>query len=145
MAGLTSYYGQTVDMRATPQRPDLVAKAIVPDYRPGAHTGSLGLTFNSGTLFAGKYRRSAFIGQHALWNRSPPSGYKVIFVPFAKGVPAGPPQHILTGFLNSDGDAMGRPLGVIMDAESGILVADDVGNKVWRVIPDNLAQHAANP
>ena len=130
-----SYYGQTVDVRATPARPDLVANAIVPDYALGAHTGSLGLTFNTGTLFAAQYRNGAFVGQHGSWNRRPQSGYKVIFVPFQGGMPTGAPRDILTGFVNADGDAMGRPVGVTFDRKGALLVADDVGNKVWRVIP----------
>ena len=132
-----SYYGQHVDSRPQPPRPDLVAKAIVPDYALGAHTGSLGLTFNTGTLFPRQYAHGAFIGQHGSWNRVPQSGYKVIFVPFAHGKPAGPPQDILTGFVNQDGDAMGRPVGVAIDGTGALLVADDVGNKVWRVVPGN--------
>jgi glucose/arabinose dehydrogenase len=119
-----SYYGQHVDDRVQPQRPDMVAKAIVPDYALGAHTGSLGLTFGRGGIF---------IGQHGSWNRSEPNGYKVIFVPFRDGRPAGPPQDVLIGFLDGDGNAQGRPVGVAMDAKGGLLVADDVGNTVWRV------------
>ena len=131
-----SYYGQTVDDRVQPPRPDLVATALVPDYALGAHTGSLGLAFNTGTLFPAQYFGGAFIGQHGSWNREPPSGYKVIFVPFAKGRPNGMPQDILTGFLSPDGDAMGRPVGVAFDKTGALLVADDVGNKVWRVVPE---------
>jgi glucose/arabinose dehydrogenase len=131
-----SYYGQHVDKRPQPVRPDLVATAIVPDYALGAHTGSLGLTFNTGTLFPASYRNGAFVGQHGSWNREPPSGYKVIFVPFSGGMPSGEPQDILTGFLNASGEAMGRPVGVAIDNAGALLIADDVGNKVWRVMPD---------
>ncbi|WP_426034766.1 PQQ-dependent sugar dehydrogenase [Cypionkella sp. TWP1-2-1b2] len=131
-----SYYGQTIDDRAQPPRPDLVASAIVPDYALGAHTGSLGLTFNTGSLFPAKYAGGAFVGQHGSWNREPPSGYKVIFVPFKDGAPTGAPQDILSGFLDADGDAMGRPVGVVFDRTGALLVADDVGNKVWRVVPE---------
>ena len=131
-----SYYGQHVDVRPLPARPDLVATALTPDYALGAHTGSLGLTFNTGALFPASYRNGAFVGQHGSWNREPPSGYKVIFVPFSGGRPSGPPQDILTGFLNADGQAMGRPVGVAIDRSGALLVADDVGNKVWRVVPD---------
>ena len=130
-----SYYGQTVDARAQPPRPDLVASAIAPDYALGAHTGSLGLAFNTGSLFPAKYSGGAFVGQHGSWNREPPSGYKVIFVPFNDGAPTGAPQDILSGFLSGDGNAMGRPVGVVFDRTGALLVADDVGNKIWRVVP----------
>jgi glucose/arabinose dehydrogenase len=132
-----SYFGQHIDERVQPPRPDLVAKAIVPDYGLGAHTGSLGLTFYEGSLFPPTYRGGAFVGQHGSWNRTPLSGYKVIFVPFADGKPSGAPQDILTGFVNEDGDAMGRPVGVAVDGTDALLVADDVGNIVWRVQPVN--------
>jgi glucose/arabinose dehydrogenase len=135
-----SYYGQHVDSRVDPRRPDLVAKAIVPDYALGAHTASLGLTFNTGNLFPHDMASGAFIGQHGSWNRKPRSGYKVIFVPFANGKPAGPPRDILTGFLNDKGEAQGRPVGVRIAKDGALLVADDVGNTVWRVTP---ATHAA--
>jgi glucose/arabinose dehydrogenase len=131
-----SYYGQHPDSRPLPSRPDLVASAIVPDYALGAHTGSLGLTFDTGTFFPKHYANGAFVGQHGSWNRQPRSGYKVIFVPFAGGVPAGQPQDNLTGFLNVDGEAMGRPVGVAIDRTGALLVADDVGNRVWRVVPE---------
>jgi glucose/arabinose dehydrogenase len=140
-----SYYGQNVDVRATPPRPDLVQTALVPDYALGAHTASLGLTFYTGALFPESYRNGAFIGQRGSWNRDPPSGYKVIFVPFADGMPAGDPQDILTGFVNEDGKAMGRPVGVVADATGALLVADDVGNTVWRVVPEDLSVPGANP
>ena len=130
-----SYYGQIVDERVKPPRPDLVAKAIKPDYALGAHTASLGLIFNGGKLFGDKYAGGAFVGQHGSWNREPPSGYKVVFVPFKDGKPSGAPEDVLTDFLNKDGEAQGRPVGVAIDAKGGLLVADDVGNKVWRVTP----------
>jgi glucose/arabinose dehydrogenase len=130
-----SYYGQHVDARMQPQRPDLVAKAIAPDYALGAHTASLGLTFNTGDLFPASMKGGAFVGQHGSWNRKPHSGYKVIFVPFADGKPSGKPQDILTGFLNDKEEAQGRPVGVRIDKEGALLVADDVGNTVWRVTP----------
>ena len=130
-----SYYGQIVDARVAPPRPDLVATAIAPDYALGAHTASLGLAFGTGELFPAQYSGGAFIGQNGSWNREPPSGYKVIFVPFSGGVPDGMPQDILTGFQNVQGDAMGRPVGVAFDSKGALLVADDVGNKVWRVVP----------
>jgi glucose/arabinose dehydrogenase len=128
-----SYYGQHVDARVEPQRPDLVAQAIVPDYALGAHTASLGLVFYDGDAFPARYQGGAFVGQHGSWNRSVPSGYKVIFVPFQGGRPAGMPEDILTGFLSEDGDALGRPVGVAVDRTGALLVADDVGNVVWRV------------
>jgi glucose/arabinose dehydrogenase len=130
-----SYYGQHVDVRVDPPRPDLVAKALVPDYALGAHTASLGLTFNTGSLFPAEMAGGAFIGQHGSWNRKPRAGYKVIFVPFANGKPSGGPQDVLTGFLNADGEAQGRPVGVRIDKQGALLVADDVGNTVWRVTP----------
>jgi glucose/arabinose dehydrogenase len=130
-----SYYGQHVDTRVDPQRPDLVAKAIAPDYALGAHTASLGLTFNTGNLFPEAMAGGAFVGQHGSWNRKPRAGYKVIFVPFAGGMPSGKPQDILTGFLNDNGEAQGRPVGVRIDKQGALLVADDVGNAVWRVTP----------
>ena len=128
-----SYYGQNVDVRMQPQRPDLVAKAIPPDYALGAHTASLGLTFNTGNQFPAEMLGGAFIGQHGSWNWKPRSGYKVIFVPFKDGKPAGKPQDILTGFLNDKGEAQGRPVGVRIDKQGALLVADDVGNTIWRV------------
>lgn len=131
-----SYYGQHVDVRVEPARPDLVATALVPDYALGAHTGSLGLTFNTGTLFTEPFGKGAFVGQHGSWNRNPPSGYKVIFVPFVGGMPSGDPLDVLTGFLDADGKAMGRPVGVAIDRSGALLVADDVGNTVWRVAPE---------
>ena len=130
-----SYFGQHVDDRVKPQRPDLVSKAIGPDYALGAHTASLGLTFNAGHLFSPEMKGGAFIGQHGSWNRKPRAGYKVIFVPFANGNPSGPPRDILTGFLNGSGEAQGRPVGLHLDKEGALLVADDVGNTIWRVTP----------
>ena len=129
-----SYYGQHVDDRVKPQNPAQVASAIRPDYALGAHTASLGLTFYDGTLMP-QYRNGAMIGQHGSWNRSAPSGYKVIFVPFVGGRPAGPPQDVLTGFLNAENEAQGRPVGVQTDRSGALLVADDVGNVIWRVSP----------
>ena len=130
-----SYFGQHVDVRAKPARPDLVSRAIKPDYALGAHTASLGLTFYTGSLLGADYKGGAFIGQHGSWNRDPRSGYKVIFVPFRNGKPNGPPRNVLTGFLNAQGKAMGRPVGVAVDKAGALLVADDVGNIIWRVTP----------
>jgi glucose/arabinose dehydrogenase len=128
-----SYYGQHVDVRVEPQNPDLVAKAIAPDYAVGPHTASLGLTFAKGNTLPAQFKEGVFIGQHGSWNRKPHSGYKVIFVPFNAGKPNGQPIDVLTGFLNEDEKAMGRPVGVVIDQQGDLLVADDVGNKVWRV------------
>ena len=127
-----SYYGQHVDVRVNPQNPDLVAKAIAPDYAVGPHTASLGLAFAEGSSLP-NFTEGVFIGQHGSWNRKPHSGYKVIFVPFTEGKPTGMPVDVLTGFLNKDEKAMGRPVGVVIDKQGDLLVADDVGNKVWRV------------
>ncbi|MHC1548725.1 PQQ-dependent sugar dehydrogenase [Phyllobacterium sp. K27] len=129
-----SYYGQNVDMRVKPQNPELVAKAIKPDYALGAHTASLGLTFNTSSLLGPEYQNGAFIGQHGSWNRKPRSGYKVIYVPFADGKPNGAPKDILTGFISDNDEAFGRPVGVAIAKDGALLVADDVGNTIWRVV-----------
>jgi glucose/arabinose dehydrogenase len=126
-----SYYGQHIDDRVKPQRPDLVERAIVPDYALGPHTASLGLAWAGATSLP--LKNGMFVGQHGSWNRKPRSGYKVIFVPFANGMPVGAPVDVLTGFVMPNGDAMGRPVGVAIDNRGGLLVADDVGNAVWRV------------
>jgi glucose/arabinose dehydrogenase len=128
-----SYYGQHVDVRVSPQNLDLVAKAIAPDYAVGPHTASLGLSFAKGNTLPAQFKEGAFIGQHGSWNRKPHSGYKVIFVPFTGGKPSGKPVDVLTGFLDKGENALGRPVGVVIDQQGGLLVADDVGNKVWRV------------
>ncbi|MDB5971019.1 MAG: L-sorbosone dehydrogenase [Hydrocarboniphaga sp.] len=128
-----SYYGQHVDERAKPQNPDLVAKALVPDYALGSHTASLGLAAARGNQLPAAFANGMFIGQHGSWNRKPLSGYKVIFVPFSGGQPVGPAVDVLTGFVSADGDAYGRPVGVALDGKGALLVADDVGNLVWRV------------
>jgi glucose/arabinose dehydrogenase len=130
-----SYYGQHVDPRVEPKRPDLVDSATVPDYALGAHTASLGLAFSSGSKLGPRYADGAFVGQHGSWNRSQPNGYQVIFVPFSNGVPSGMPEPVLTGFLDAEGQALGRPVGVTMDKAGALLVADDVGNAIWRLTP----------
>jgi glucose/arabinose dehydrogenase len=127
-----SYYGAHVDTRVKPPRPDLVSVAVSPDYALGPHTASLGLAFTTPAAEAG-FGRGAFVGQHGSWNRKPRSGYRVIFVPFAGGRPAGMPKDVLTGFVQDNGDAMGRPVGVAIAKDGALLVADDVGNAVWRV------------
>jgi len=128
-----SYYGQHVDERVKPPRPDLVARAIVPDYALGAHTASLGLAFSRPGDLPPQFWNGAFVGRHGSWNRRPPSGYDVLFVPFAGARPAGGPIDVLTGFLDENGDALGRPVGVALDRRGALLVADDVGNRIWRV------------
>lgn len=128
-----SYYGRNIDTRITPPKPDLVAKAIVPDYALGAHTASLGLAFYEAGALPERFIGGAFIGQHGSWNRVPHSGYKVVFVPFVDGRPNGPPEDVLTGFLSANGEALGRPVGVAVDKAGGVLVADDVGNVIWRL------------
>jgi glucose/arabinose dehydrogenase len=128
-----SYYGANVDKRVKPPRPDLVAAATKPDYALGPHTASLGLAYSNGSDRAPIAGTGMFVGQHGSWNRQPRSGYKVIFVPFAGGRPSGMPQDVLTGFVNENGDAMGRPVGVAVARDGALLVADDVGNAVWRV------------
>jgi glucose/arabinose dehydrogenase len=130
-----SYYGQHVDSRMQPQRPEMVARARVPDYALGPHTASLGLTFYTGALLPQRYWHGAFVGQHGSWNRRPPSGYKVIFVPFANGQPDGDAEDVLTGFLDASGHAQGRPVGLAIAHDGALLVADDVGGRVWRVTP----------
>ena len=130
-----SYFGKHVDTRVKPERPDLVEKAIVPDYALGNHVAPLGFTFATGDALPEIYRDGGFIGLHGSWNRTPLSGYKVIFVPFRNGKPDGKPLDVLTGFVSKDGEALGRPVGVEMDKKGALLVADDVGNVVWRVAP----------
>ena len=128
-----SYYGANLDPRIDDQRQDLVATAIVPDYALGPHTASLGLCFAAGASLGAEWQEGVFVGQHGSWNRKPRSGYKVIFIPFADGKPAGLPIDVLTGFLDDDGKARGRPVGVAIDSVGALLVADDVGNTIWRV------------
>ncbi|MBB4861769.1 glucose/arabinose dehydrogenase [Pseudomonas nitritireducens] len=130
-----SYYGQHVDKRVEPPRPDMVEKALAPDYALGAHTASLGLAFYQGSLLPERYRGGVFIGQHGSWNRKPRSGYQVVFIPFGDGKPNGQPVTVLDGFVNDKDEAMGRPVGVAVDKFGGVLVADDVGNTVWRLRP----------
>jgi len=128
-----AYWGRNVDTRVKPQRPDLVATAITPDYALGPHVAPLGLVFYRASALPAPWRGGAFVGEHGSWNRSQLNGYKVVYVPFAGGHPAGPPQDVLTGFIDDKGQAMGRPVGVTVDSTGALLVADDVGNAVWRV------------
>jgi glucose/arabinose dehydrogenase len=128
-----SYYGQHVDKRVKPQKPALVARAIAPDYALGSHVAPLGLAFYTGKALPPRFQNGAFIGLHGSWNRKPLSGYKVVFVPFHEGVPSGPMETALEGFLNGKGEAQGRPVGVAQDSTGAILIADDVGNTIWRL------------
>ena len=127
-----SYYGAHVDARVDPPRPDLVAKAIAPDYALGAHVAALGLAVAEKTALPAPFANGMFVGLHGSWNRKPPAGYKVVFVPFAHGRPSGPLVDVLTGFVNDNGEARGRPVGVALDSHGALLVADDVGNVIWR-------------
>ena len=140
-----SYFGQHIDARVSPQRPDLVKTAIAPDYALGAHTASLGIAFNTSKQLPARYSGGAFVAQHGSWNRNPSSGYKVIFVPFQAGKPLGLPEDVLSGFVNANDEAMGRPVSVVIDKAGALLVADDVGNKIWRVVaaPNASASSAA--
>lgn len=142
-----SYYGQRVDTRPQPPRPDLVATAIKPDYALGNHTSSLGLASAQGNSLGGEFAPTGmFVGQHGSWNRNPPSGYKVIYVPFSDALPSGAPVDVLTGFLDDSGKALGRPVGVAIDRKGALLVADDVGNVIWRVEgPNTLTTTPAAP
>jgi glucose/arabinose dehydrogenase len=128
-----SYFGEHVDTRVSPQKPDLVAEALVPDYGLGSHTAPLGLTSSVGTTLPAQFENGMFVGQHGSWNRIPHNGYQVIFIPFTDGMPSGNPVPVLTGFVEDDGDARGRPVGVALDLTGALLVADDVGNTIWRV------------
>lgn len=128
-----SYYGQHVDPRVMPQRPDMVAKAIPPDYALSSHVAPLGLAFYTASNLPQSYRGGAFVGEHGSWDRSQFNGYKVVFVPFSGGHPNGMAQDVVTGFLNDKGEARGRPVGVAVDKSGALLIADDVGNTVWRV------------
>jgi glucose/arabinose dehydrogenase len=127
-----SYYGHHVDTRVKPPRPDMVAKAISPDYALGPHVAPLGLTFSAGQRLGARFGQGAFVGEHGSWNRKEPSGYRVVFVPFAGAQPSGKPVDVLTGFRVGD-TAYGRPVGVAIGRDGSLLVADDVGGKVWRV------------
>ena len=128
-----SYYGQHLDPRVEPQRPDLVAKAIPPDYALSSHVAPLGLVFDTGDGLPQKYRGGAFVGEHGSWDRPTFNGYRVVFVPFSGGRPNGKAEDVVTGFLDAEGHARGRPVGLAMDKTGALLIADDVGNTVWRV------------
>ena len=131
-----SYYGQHVDIRVHPQRPDMVAKAISPDFALGPHVAALGLAFSSGPLMPAQFQGGAFVGEHGSWDRTVYNGYQVVYVPFAGDKPTGKPVPFVTGFIDAkSGDARGRPVGVAMDRQGALLVADDVGHAIWRVTP----------
>jgi glucose/arabinose dehydrogenase len=139
-----SYYGQHLDPRVKPQRPDLVARAIKPDYALSSHVAALGLAFSTGTSLPAAYQGGAFVGEHGSWDRSPFNGYKVVYVPFANGKPAGMPVNVLTGFIDGSGHAHGRPVGVAIAKDGALLVADDLGNTVWKVTAAGSSAPAAN-
>jgi glucose/arabinose dehydrogenase len=141
-----SYWGQHVDIRVQPQRPELVAQAVRPDYGLGSHVAPLGLVFSQGDNLPAQYRSGVFIGEHGSWDRDPPVGYKVVYIPFSDGRPNGPPQDVVTGFISNDGKTRGRPVGVAIDRTGGILIADDVGNTIWRVTAaSSTTSPAASP
>jgi glucose/arabinose dehydrogenase len=133
-----SYYGNHVDERVHPPRPEMVQKAIKPDYALSSHVAALGLTFSMNSSLPEPYRNGAFIGEHGSWNRKAFNGYKVVYVPFENGKPAGKAQDVVTGFLEGD-QARGRPVGVAIDGTGALLIADDTGNTVWRVAAANAA------
>jgi glucose/arabinose dehydrogenase len=138
-----SYWGQHVDIRVQPQRPDLVAQAVRPDYGLGSHVAPLGMVFSQATSLPAQYGSGVFIGEHGSWDRDPPVGYKVVYVPFRDGRPSGPPQDVVTGFISEDAKTRGRPVGVALDRTGALLIADDVGNTVWRVSAASAAASAA--
>ena len=136
-----SYYGQHVDPRVKPQRPDMVAKAIKPDYALSSHVAPLGLVFYTGSNLPAEYKGGAFVGEHGSWDRTPLNGYKVIWVPFTDGHPSGTPKDVVTGFLDANDNARGRPVGLAVDSSGALLIADDLGNTIWRVTgAENSAQ-----
>jgi glucose/arabinose dehydrogenase len=140
-----SYYGQHLDPRVQPQRPDLVARAIKPDYALSSHVAPLGVLMTTGTNLPESYRSGAFVSEHGSWDRSPLNGYKVVFVPFSGGKPSGQAQDVVTGFLDANSQARGRPVGLAVDRSGGLLIADDLANIVWRVSskPSEQRQDAA--
>jgi len=132
-----SYYGRNVDARVVPQRPDLVARAIKPDYALGSHVAALGLLFSPTNALPAKYQGGAFVAEHGSWDRSPLSGYAVVFVAFRQGRPVGVPEPVVTGFHSDDETKLfGAPVGLAQDRDGALLIADDVGNAVWRVTAD---------
>jgi len=140
-----SYYGQHLDPRVMPQRPDLVEKAIIPDYALSSHVAPLGMTFDTADSLPARYKGGAFVGEHGSWNRAEFNGYKVVFVPFKDGKPIDTAQDVVTGFLDAKGEARGRPVGVALDKTGALLIADDVGNTVWRVTASQQQSQAETP
>lgn len=136
-----SYWGQNVDKRVRPQDPQKVAAAVKPDYGLGSHVAALGLDFSSAVM-GRRFAEGAFVGEHGSWNRSKPVGYKVVFVPFSNGRPAGPPVDVVTGFRSEDGMTRGRPVGVTVDPRGGLIICDDLSNTVWRMVPDSGPERA---
>lgn len=136
-----SYWGKHVDTRVMPQKPELVATALTPDYALGSHVAALGVAFSS-PVMGSAFADGVFVGEHGSWNRNPPVGYKVVFVPFSNGRPAGEPIDFATGFRGEDGKTRGRPVGVTVDPKGALIVADDLANTVWRITPDVPAQAA---
>lgn len=139
-----SYWGQNVDDRVRPQDPQKVASALTPDYALGSHVAALGLDFSNGAMGA-DFAEGVFIGEHGSWNRKTPVGYKVVFVPFREGRPAGDPIDFVTGFLGTDGKTRGRPVGVAVDPRGALIVADDLSNTIWRVTPTGANPTVINP
>ena len=140
-----SYYGSHIDIRVHPQRPDMVAKAIVPDYSLSSHVAPLGLAFNTGDNFPNLYRGGAFVGEHGSWDRTVLNGYQVAFVPFSAGKPSGKAIPFVQGFIGTDGSVHGRPVGVAFDSKGALIIADDVGNAVWRVSANPKAATLGQP
>jgi len=134
-----AYWGQHPDRRVQPYREDMLAKAVRPDYALGSHVAALGLSFSSGVM-GSRFASGAFVGEHGSWNRRTPAGYKVVFVPFIGGHPSGPPIDFVTGFQGSDGKTFGRPVGVTVDPRGALIVADDLANVIWRVVPAGRPQ-----
>ncbi|MET0658282.1 MAG: PQQ-dependent sugar dehydrogenase, partial [Steroidobacteraceae bacterium] len=139
-----SYWGRNVDTRVRPQNPQLVASAITPDYALGSHVAALGVAFSTAAM-GSQFSDGVFVGEHGSWNRNPPVGYKVVFVPFRAGRPAGPPVDFVTGFRRADGKTRGRPVGVAVDPRGALLIADDLSNTIWRVTPNNRPPSAEAP
>ena len=140
-----SYYGQHLDPRVKPQRPDLVAKAIPPDYALSSHVAPLGMVFDTANGLPPRFRSGAFVGEHGSWDRPALNGYKVVFIPFRNGMPSGTTEDVVTGFLDSSNQAHGRPVGLTLDKAGALLIADDVGNTVWRVTSATQKQASAAP
>ncbi len=137
-----SFYGQHLDPRVMPQRPDLVERAVVPDYSLSSHVAPLGLVFDTAAGLPARFAGGAFVGEHGSWDRPELNGYKVVFIPFTDGHPSGKAQDVVTGFLTADGHAQGRPVGLALDKSGALLIADDVGDTVWRVSSPGQAQAA---